>query len=116
MKLGFYCFDHAGGDALKIVAEEAISRGHQVVNPAKQMPVSEEAMIALMGCDVVVTGLSSFKTEMELEVVRQLDPKISWIVFPCLAISCRNSGVNLRSEFASIFSTTLCRLAPRKIR
>ncbi|MDP3800065.1 MAG: hypothetical protein Q8Q90_01445 [bacterium] len=81
LKLGFYCFDHAGGDALKIVAEEARSRGHIVVNPVKQLPVSDEAMLALLDCDAVVTGLSSFETDMELNVVRRLRDEVPWFVF-----------------------------------
>ena len=81
MKLGFYCFDNAGGDALKIVAEEAKSRGHEVVNPVKQLPVSDEAMVALLDCDAVVTGLSAFETDMELNVVRWLRSEIPWFVF-----------------------------------
>ncbi len=72
LSLGFYAFDHAAGDALRIVAEEAKSRGHHTVNPQKQMPVSDEGMAALIMCDAVVLGLSSFQTEMEINLLKAL--------------------------------------------
>lgn len=87
-KFGFYSFDVALGNNMELLATEAKKRGHEVVNPIKQMPVSEEAMVALVGCNVVVTGLSSFETWQELEVVRQLPDNVKWVVFEDVPDSC----------------------------
>ncbi|MDP3764522.1 MAG: hypothetical protein Q8Q95_02785 [bacterium] len=88
MKLGFYSFDVAPGNNIAILAAEARRRGHEVVDPEKQKPVSDRAMVELMTCDMVVTGLSSFKTEMELDVARYLKNETKWVVLEDVPESC----------------------------
>ncbi|MEK9174660.1 MAG: hypothetical protein AAB725_01675 [Patescibacteria group bacterium] len=88
MKLGFYSFDVAPGNNMELLAAEAKKRGHEVINPPKQKAVGEEDMAALLGCDVVVTGLSSFETEQELNIVRHLPDRTKWIVVEDVPDSC----------------------------
>lgn len=106
-KFGFYSYDVGPGNNMELLAAEAKKRGHEVVNPTKQMPVSEEAMVALVGCDVVVTGLSSFETWKELEVVRQLPDKVKWVVLEDVPDSCLRPKAH---DFA--YRTDLLLMAP----
>ena len=64
MKLGFFCFDNAGGDAMKILAEAAITANHNVMLFPKQVRgLAHGSEVDVAGLDAMVTGLSSFEIE-----------------------------------------------------
>lgn len=87
-KFGFYSYDVGPGNNMELLAAEAKKRGYEVVNPKKQAPLSKEALVALRGCCVVVTGLSSFETRHELNIVRNLPDNTNWVVFEDVPDSC----------------------------
>ncbi|MEK7077696.1 MAG: hypothetical protein AAB928_01200 [Patescibacteria group bacterium] len=88
MKIGFYCFDNAGGDAMKLLAEAAFKAGHEDVLFSKQtrgLALEEE----IAGFDAMVTGLSSFETEQELAFAEIcLRHNIPWYVFEDVPGAC----------------------------
>ncbi|MBI2052181.1 MAG: hypothetical protein HYT38_00685, partial [Candidatus Sungbacteria bacterium] len=91
MKLGFYCFDNAGGDAMKILAEAAIAANHDVILfPKQTRGLAQESEVA--GLDAMVTGLSSFETDQELAFAELcIAHRIPWYVFEDVPGACLRS-------------------------
>ena len=91
MKIGFYCYDNAGGDAMKLFAEAAKRFGHQTVLFPKQVPGHAiNHATEMFDCNAVVTGLSSFQTHEELDFLVSLPPKVKWMIFEDVpGASCR---------------------------
>ena len=82
MKIGFFCFDNAGGDAMALLAKEAETRGHEVTYSKQVRGLAKERGQELIDLDAMVTGLSSFETEQELEFADFcLKFQTPWFVF-----------------------------------
>ncbi|MEK7629501.1 MAG: hypothetical protein AAB394_03150 [Patescibacteria group bacterium] len=90
MKIGFFCFDNAGGDAMALLAKEAETRGHEVTLFPKQVRgLAKERGQELIDLDAMVTGLSSFETEQELEFADFcLKFQTPWFVFEDVPGAC----------------------------
>ena len=98
MKLGFFAYDNAAGDAMAILAKSAEELGHQVVLFPKQvLGYAVEHAAEMRDCDVVVTGLSSFQTQEELNLVEMLDKgSIKWVMFEDVPGTCMRPLVKTR--------------------
>ena len=98
MKLGFFAYDNAAGDAMAILAKSAEELGHQVVLFPKQvLGYAVEHAAEMRDCDVVVTGLSSFQTQEELDLVEMLDKgSIKWVMFEDVPGTCMRPLVKTR--------------------
>ncbi|MFY9493491.1 MAG: hypothetical protein WAP55_03385 [Minisyncoccia bacterium] len=90
MKIGFYCFDNAGGDAMSLLVGAAKAARHDTALFIKQeRGLAQDSN--MVGLDAMITGLSSFEPEQELafaEICREHN--IPWYVFEDVPGACLN--------------------------
>jgi hypothetical protein len=116
MKIGFYCYDNAAGDAMAILAKAAEELGHRVVLFPKQVRGYAAAHADEMAdCDVVVMGLSSFQAQEELNLIRRLDG-VKWVVFEdvpgvCMRPLVKEMDLVWRADLVLLASPTVADLA-----
>lgn len=102
MKIGFYCFDHAAGDAMKILAEAAITANHEVVLFPKQVRGLAQGD-DIIGLDAMVTGLSSFEIDQELAFADICIRRgIPWFVFEDVPGACLRPKAKERAYYAKL--------------
>lgn len=95
MHIGFFCYDNAGGNAMKLLADTAAAMGHTVkLFPKQVRDQAVTAWLALKSMDMMVTGLSSFLTEEELAFADQCRKNgVPWVVFEDVPGACRRPKV-----------------------
>ena len=105
MKIGFYAYDVAAGNAMEILAQAATARGHEaVLFPKQERGVAVKRSIEMIHCDLLVTGLSSFQTKEELDLVHifhSLATARPWVVFEDVPNACRRPLAESHAPAAS---------------
>lgn len=96
MKLGFFCYDNAAGDAMAILAKVAGELGYTAVLFPKQVHGAIQRALEMRDCNFVVTGLSSFQTQEELDLVAALPTEVRWVVFEDVPGACMRPLVKER--------------------
>lgn len=104
MRLGFFCFDNAGGDAMKILAEAAGKAGHNFVLFPKQVcDLAQSSADDIAELDAMVTGLSSFETEQELAFADICIRRgIPWFIFEDVPGACLRPKAKERAYYAKL--------------
>lgn len=80
MKIGFYAITVGPAAMLKLIADAAVARGHEVVIGERLKPVPDNQLPEFQQCDVVLIGTSSLGIEEELKLVQTLPPTTKIVV------------------------------------